>query len=104
MKKQVVNVNTGQLLGKVSDAQIDENGKIISLTVKTSGSFFGMFAVESSVMWDDIVNFRDDVILVRADLAVYSQKRQKLPANLPLYASAVLLILSLIVLFKSCTG
>lgn len=109
MSKQVVNVNTGRVLGKIWDVSLDESGKVAFLTVKKKRQLFSQkeepsFAVE----WSEVVKWNDDVILVKCEQIPSAPAPEKnedgiLAAVRNIFPVA-LLVLSVLILLKSCIG
>lgn len=72
-QKEIVNLNNGERLGLVLDADIlfdEETGKIISLIAsekKTAFKFLGIETLEREVPWDSIRKIGYDMIIVELD-------------------------------------
>ena len=63
----VVNVSTGNKIGKIKDIDFDcTNGNIISLSILTISKLRSFFSGEQIIIipWDKVVKFRNDVIIV----------------------------------------
>ena len=68
-RRTVVDINTAECLGYVSDIEIDEqSGRVISVIVRRRGGFFaGLFHVgETSVPWRAITAMSDEFVLVKS--------------------------------------
>ncbi len=66
--KQVVCVKTGQVLGYVSDIELDtENGSLVSIVIFGRFKAFGLFGKENDIIipWSDIEVIGGDTILVK---------------------------------------
>lgn len=65
-QKDIIDLETGSNLGKMSDAEIDEKGQIIRFTAEPKRFFKRLFkSNESNVNYNDIVKIGSDVILVK---------------------------------------
>lgn len=63
----VVNVSTGNKIGKTKDIDFDcTNGNIISLSILTISKLRSFFSGEQIIIipWDKVVKFGNDVIIV----------------------------------------
>lgn len=63
----VVNVTTGNKIGKIKDIDFDcTNGNIISLSILTISKLRSFFSGEQIIIipWDKVVKFGNDVIIV----------------------------------------
>jgi sporulation protein YlmC with PRC-barrel domain len=61
-----VQTKGGTVLGTVASVDFDsETGKLASLKVKTRGLVAGLFNEELSVAWDQIIEIRTDLVVVR---------------------------------------
>ena len=63
----VVNVSTGNKIGKIKDIDFDcTNGNIISLSILTISKLRSFFSGEQIIIipWDRVVKFGNDVIIV----------------------------------------
>lgn len=63
----VVNVNDGNKVGKISDIEIDcNNGIVASLTILTVSKVKSFFRGESTIVvpWEKIVKIGDEVIII----------------------------------------
>ena len=63
----VVNVSTGNKIGKIKDIDFDcTNGNIISLSILTISKLRSFFSGEQIIIipWDKVVKFGNDVIIV----------------------------------------
>lgn len=68
MEKDVINLEDGQSLGRVCDAEIDVcDQKICSLVIFGRLRFLGLFGREDDtiIKWDDIELIGEDTILVK---------------------------------------
>ncbi len=66
-QKEVINVNTGKILGYVVDVQADfENGEIHSIIVAKTGKIFTSLNSKNNITipWTSITVIGEDVILV----------------------------------------
>ena len=107
--KIVIDVQNGKLLGKIKNFYVDEAGHISFFTVEKKDSLFSRKEKRESyvVNWSDISTESADVILVKADRdgePSASKKIEGLLANVQSYGAAALLIISLLILLKSCLG
>jgi YlmC/YmxH family sporulation protein len=67
-KKDIIDLETGANLGKMTDAEVDENGQIIRFTAEPKRFFRRLFkSYESTVNYKNIVKIGADVILVKND-------------------------------------
>lgn len=67
-RRTVINANTAEKIGYVSDIEIDElNGRVASVIVRRSNSFLnGMFGIgEMSIPWNAITAMSDEYVLIR---------------------------------------
>lgn len=70
-RKDVVQIRTGDNLGRVDDLEFDEqNARIRALILYGRPRFLGLLGRDPDVPipWQDIVNLGTDVILVQTDL------------------------------------
>ena len=68
-RRTVIDINTAECMGYVSDIEIDEeNGRITAVIIcKHSGIFSALFHIgETSVPWRAITAMSDDFVLVKA--------------------------------------
>ena len=106
-KKQVINVTNGKLLGSIKDAVIDESGKIVSIVVVKKKPLFAFKEkdISFSVKWEDVTSHSDDVVLVKTGIEFPTKKEEALQGwGFQGYIAIGLLLLSLFILIKSCTG
>lgn len=106
-KKQVINVTNGKLLGNIKDAVIDESGKIVSIVVVKKKPLFAFKEkdISFSVKWEDVTSHSDDVVLVKTGIEFPTKKEEALQGwGFQGYIAIGLLLLSLFILIKSCTG
>lgn len=65
-EKDIIDLSSGVNLGKITDAQIDEQGHIIKFSAEPKRLFRRFFkAQESTINYQDIVKVGTDVILVK---------------------------------------
>ena len=107
--KTVVNVQNGKLLGRIKDFYVDDSGKISFFSVEKKDSLFSRKEKRESfvVSWDDITAESADVILVKAyreGAPDVPKKSEGFFAGLQSYLAVALLIISLLILLKSCIG
>lgn len=64
--KDIVDLN-GKKIGNIIDVKLDNDGKLISLVIETSKSFFKISNKnnEEEISWDKIETIGEDVILVK---------------------------------------
>lgn len=64
--KDVVNISDGKNLGRITDVEIDEEGKIINILIERKRIFKKFFGSSSqyNIMFKDISKIGDDVILI----------------------------------------
>ena len=70
-RKDVVQIRTGDNLGRVDDLEFDaQNARIQALVLYGRPRFWGLLGRDPDVPipWQDIVNLGSDVILVQTDL------------------------------------
>lgn len=66
--KNIININDGRNIGKISDLEIDEKGNIINIYAIQSKLFFKFFSNKETVFKiEDIKKIGSDVILVQID-------------------------------------
>jgi len=73
--KDVVNIVDGRNLGTIQDLDINlELGRIDAIICPGQGKLFGLFSTGKEIVipWRNIVKIGDDVILVKLDMAQYS--------------------------------
>ena len=65
-EKDIVNINDGKKIGRIVDAEIDVNGKIIYLIIDEKKGFKGLisFGNDINITFDKIKRIGTDVILV----------------------------------------
>ncbi len=76
-QRDVVNLETGQNLGRVDDLQFDEHTAVVThLIIYGRMKFFGLLGREedTSIPWEAIRKIGDDVILVQSDVKAASKK------------------------------
>ena len=65
-QKDVIDLETGANLGKMTDAEVDIKGQIIRFTAEPRRFFRRLFkSSESTINYSDIVKIGTDVILVK---------------------------------------
>lgn len=70
-QKEVIDINTGKILGNVVDVQADFNsGEINSIIVARAGKIFASINSKNNITipWTSITVIGDDVILVDAQI------------------------------------
>lgn len=70
-QKEVIDINTGKILGNVVDVQADfNNGEINSIIVAKAGRVFASINSKNNITipWTSITVIGDDVILVNAQI------------------------------------
>lgn len=107
--KIVIGVENGKLLGKIKDFYIDDTGKVCYFTVEKKDSLFSHKEKRESyaVSWEDITAESAEVILVkryRESEPDTVKKRDGFFANAQSYLAIILLIISVLILLKSCIG
>jgi len=78
--KEVIDVHTGQRLGYVCDAELDQTeGQLISLITPGRSKFFGIFGREDDYIlpWKCIVKIGSDIILVETSPDQPRRHREK---------------------------
>lgn len=66
--RDVVNVNNGSKLGRITDIEIDfDTGKILELTVSKKRTIFGFGNNQFKITWDKIVKIGGEVIIVNCN-------------------------------------
>lgn len=66
--RDVVNVNNGNKLGRITDIEIDfDTGKILELTVSRNRTIFGFGNNQFKITWDKIVKIGGEVIIVNCN-------------------------------------
>lgn len=105
--KLVVSIENGRLLGKIKDFYIDDTGKVCCFTVEKNNSLFSRKEKRESfaVNWEDIATESADVILVRSyrEGELDTAKKNDV-LGIQSYAAIALLIISVLILLKSCIG
>ena len=111
MSKQVVNGDSGKVLGNIYDMEVDASGRITCLKIRKKK---GMFSLKGSgetvvVKWEDIQKSDGDVILIKGDGTLYvAGGKESADSNIwgkiRDISSVLLLILSVLILIKSCIG
>ena len=68
-QKEVINLGDGVRYGFVSDLELTEDGKIISIIIPGPGRVLGVFGrdQEYSIPWENINKIGEDIILVDCD-------------------------------------
>ncbi len=64
--KDIVNVNDGKKIGRISDMVVNEKGEILYLVVEATKFFkrYTSFGNDANISFSQIVKFGTDVILV----------------------------------------
>ncbi len=65
--KTIINISDGSNIGKISDLEIDKDGKIINIYSMTKKFFFKFSNKESIFTINQVVKIGEDVILVELD-------------------------------------
>ena len=66
--KKIVSITSGRNIGNIIDVDISLDGKIDSLIIEFSKSFFFLNREsDTKVMWNEIVKIGEDVILIKKD-------------------------------------
>lgn len=67
--KTIININDGKEIGKITDLEIDESGKIINYYAMPKKNIFSIFSSnkETTFKTSDIKKIGKDVILVQID-------------------------------------
>lgn len=65
--KEIVDINTGKVMGTIIDVLFDCDGKLRSLIVEKSKFLISMFTTkdEIEVKWNQVEKIGEDIILVR---------------------------------------
>ena len=65
--KDIVDIETGKVIGDIVDVMLDLNGNLDSLIVEKKKFLVSMFSskAEFEVKWDQVAKIVEDVILVR---------------------------------------
>ncbi len=108
-RKPVISVSSGKSLGRISDATIDADGKIVSLQITRRKSVlpFAQKQAVCSIGWESIVKYSEDVVLVNVNDALISSappREKDGMGTLSGYFAAALLIFSVLIFIKSCVG
>ena len=66
--KKIVSVSTGRNLGNIIDVIVSDDGKIDTIIIETSKSFFSLNKESDiKIFWNEIIKIGEDVILVKKD-------------------------------------
>ena len=80
-RKEVIDISDGRRLGFVRDAELDRQGRIVSLIVPGRRRLFGLLGREDDVLvpWCHIVQLGEDLILVQQSPAAPVQEKPPQP-------------------------
>lgn len=70
VEKDVVNIKSGEVIGRFGDMEIDTKvGKISAFYIEEAGKFMGMLgkSKQRRIKWDEILKIGMDVIIVNVD-------------------------------------
>ena len=74
IKKEVVNVCDGKLMGYISDALIcTGEGRVLNFSVRPDCGFFPKKKNDIIITWDNIERIGEDAVLVRLNPLIYSE-------------------------------
>ena len=67
--KTIININNGKNIGKITDLELNEEGKILNFYVLPKRIFFNFFLTNKETIFklNDIKKIGEDVILVQID-------------------------------------
>ena len=67
--KTIININNGKNIGKITDLELNEEGKILNFYVLPKRIFFNLFLTNKEITFklNDIKKIGEDVILVEID-------------------------------------
>ncbi len=65
-EKDIINIKDGKKIGKIIDAEIDNNGKILYLIIEEKNGFKGLFSMKGNIniTFMQIKKIGTDVILI----------------------------------------
>ncbi len=80
LRKEVINLFTGEKLGFASDVELDvDSGRIAAIILPEKGKGLSLFGRSSELVvpWADIQRISDDLIMINTDTSVLCRRESK---------------------------